>query len=75
MWIDSGSAIAQWQVGEVVDYRNGSWRVLGRVEDSESVSLTLGSLDQARLSRENDRTPSGEGVSAGQRKQGEPGRL
>ena len=31
-----------WQVGDAVDFRDGSWVVLGRREEGESLSLTLG---------------------------------
>jgi hypothetical protein len=42
VWVDAESPLLSWRIGDAVDYRNGSWVVLDRTEDGESLSLTLG---------------------------------
>jgi hypothetical protein len=42
VWLGAESPIKSWQVGDAVDFRDGSWVVLGRSEEGESLSLTLG---------------------------------
>lgn len=42
VWGSEASGMTSWQIGEVVFHRNAAWRVLGRVVESESVTLTLG---------------------------------
>jgi hypothetical protein len=42
LWLDGGSPVTSWQVGDAVDFRNSSWVVLNRTEEGESLSLTLG---------------------------------
>ena len=42
LWLDKESPIMSWQVGDAVGYRNGSWVVVDRSEDGDSLSLTLG---------------------------------
>jgi hypothetical protein len=45
MWVAPDSPIACWQVGEAVVFKNSRWRVLGRVEQADSLNLTLGLPD------------------------------
>ena len=42
LWLGEGSPVTGWQVGDAVDFRNGSWVVLDRTEEGKSLSLTLG---------------------------------
>ena len=42
LWLGAESPVMSWQVGDAVDFRDGSWVVLGRSEEGESLSLTLG---------------------------------
>jgi hypothetical protein len=35
------SAIAGWQVGEVIFFRNRHWRVVERSDEPEAVTMTL----------------------------------
>ena len=42
VWLDAQSPIMSWQVGDAVDFRSGSWVVLERSQEGESLSLTLG---------------------------------
>ncbi len=42
VWISRDSSTVGWQVGEVVSFRNGRWRVVERAEDDGgTVTLTL----------------------------------
>jgi hypothetical protein len=42
VWLAPDSPLACGQVGEVVVYRDRQWRVLGREEHTDSLTLTLG---------------------------------
>jgi hypothetical protein len=42
LWLSAESPVMRWQVGDAVDFRSGSWVVLDRTEEGESLSLTLG---------------------------------
>ena len=42
LWLGAESPVMSWKVGDAVDFRDGSWVVLGRSEEGESLSLTLG---------------------------------
>jgi hypothetical protein len=42
LWLDAGSPVMSWQVGDAVDFRNGSWIVLDRSQEGKSLSMTLG---------------------------------
>ena len=42
LWLSAESPVMSWQVGDAVDFRNSSWVVLDRIEEGESLSLTLG---------------------------------
>ena len=42
LWLGAESSVMSWQVGDAVDFRSGSWVVLDRSEDGDSLSLTLG---------------------------------
>jgi hypothetical protein len=42
LWLGEGSPVTGWQVGDAVDFRNSSWVVLDRIEEGDSLSLTLG---------------------------------
>jgi hypothetical protein len=45
MWISADVAMTDWEVGEVVFFRNSYWRVLDRRSDGETVTLTLGTQE------------------------------
>ena len=42
LWPGASSPVMSWQVGDAVDFRNGSWIVLDRSQEGESLSMTLG---------------------------------
>lgn len=42
LWLSTESTVMSWQVGDAVDFRNGSWVVLDRTEERDSLQLTLG---------------------------------
>jgi hypothetical protein len=42
LWLDAGSPVMSWQVGDAVDFRNGSWIVLDRSQEGKSLSMRLG---------------------------------
>jgi hypothetical protein len=42
LWLGAESPVMSWKVGDAVDFRDGSWVVLDRSEEGDSLSLTLG---------------------------------
>ena len=43
IWTSSDSALSTWEVGQVVTFRSGRWRVLGREADlADVLTLRLG---------------------------------
>ena len=46
LWLTSDSPVLNWQIGEAVVFKNSPWVVLGRTEQAESLSLTLGGAAQ-----------------------------
>jgi hypothetical protein len=45
VWGSEESVMASWQIGDVVVLRHATWRVVGRAEESGSLTLTLGPAD------------------------------
>lgn len=45
VWLAPNSPIANWQVGETVEFKTERWVVLERVEDLTSLTLRLGRLN------------------------------
>ena len=41
-WLGAESPVMSWRIGDAVDFRNGSWVVLDRTEEGESLSLMFG---------------------------------
>jgi hypothetical protein len=41
IWANGESAVANWQVGEVVMFRNGRWLVVARDTEQEGLTVTL----------------------------------
>ena len=42
LWLDGDSPVSQWQVGQVVHFRDRSWIVRSRTEEEKSLSFALG---------------------------------
>ena len=42
LWVSSESAVAGWQVGEVVLFRNSRWLVVARDRQPQGLTVTLG---------------------------------
>ena len=45
VWLVPNSPIANWQVGETVEFKTERWVVLERVEELASLTLRLGRLN------------------------------
>jgi hypothetical protein len=45
VWLVPNSPIANWQIGETVEFKTERWVVLDRVEESPSLTLRLGRLN------------------------------
>jgi hypothetical protein len=45
MWTSRESAVATWQVGQIVSFRNGRWQVIERrAEHADAVTFRLGRI-------------------------------
>ena len=45
VWVSADSPLAHWKVDETVVFRKRTWRVVGRAEERDSLSLMLGPLN------------------------------
>lgn len=46
IWVSRESAVRDWEVGEIVRYRNSRWRVVSRrAEQPDALTVTLGPLE------------------------------
>ena len=46
MWLSHDSVVTRWEVGQVVAFRHGHWRVLARqADEADSLIVTLGPLE------------------------------
>jgi hypothetical protein len=41
LWVSSESAVAAWQVDDIVVFRNSRWLVVGRHEEPDGLTVTL----------------------------------
>jgi hypothetical protein len=45
LWVAPDSPLTSCRVGDDVIFRSGRWRVTGRADDSDALSLTLGPVE------------------------------
>jgi hypothetical protein len=46
IWLSHDSVVTSWEVGQVVIFRNGRWRVLARqAREADALTVTLGPLE------------------------------
>jgi hypothetical protein len=45
VWNCTGLAMTSWEIGDVVRFRNTEWRVVGRHDGPEALTLTLAADD------------------------------
>ena len=46
LWVTADSPVYGWDVGQAVVHRNDTWVVLGRIETTEGLTLTLGLAEE-----------------------------